>query len=307
MAKDKCIDIIDDAISLGLKEIIISGGEPLLWKGLMDVVTHSKKNKLHCSIYTTGICENLEKILYEMKIAGVDKLIFSLYSDNKAEHDRITRKTNSFCNTITAIKLAQSYNIQVELHFVALANNYKKLAGIVEILKNYGIKKISVLRFVPQGRGLLIKQFGSLNKIQNVELKNIIRDLRLKYKEIEIRTGSPFNVLQLNEQPKCMAAQDRLIVAPDLNIYPCDAFKQISSENISPGDDYSNLAKYSIKECWKKSKYFALVRNAIIAKKTEPCHSCANYDKCLSGCLAQKYLSYSSLNKNPDPACLKGA
>jgi radical SAM protein with 4Fe4S-binding SPASM domain len=305
MSTDKCIEIIDGALLLGLKEITFSGGEPLKWKGIIDVIIYSKSKGLICNIYTTGNCDNLDELMKKLKTICVDKLIFSLYSDNENEHNRITRKYDSFSNTIKAIKLAKLYNIQTELHFVALASNYKKLAGIAEMIQEYGIKQISVLRFVPQGRGLLIKNFNTLNRIQNLELKKMITDLRSKgYK---IRTGSPFNVLLLNKEPRCMAAQDRLIVAPDLNIYPCDAFKQITSEDIFPGDEYSNLEKHTIEECWEQSKYFELVRNSILNNPSEPCQSCRNNKMCLAGCLAQKYLYYLSLHKNPDPACLIGA
>lgn len=305
MSTEKCIEIIDGALSIGLKEITFSGGEPLAWKGIIDVIIHSKSKGLICNIYTTGNCDNLDEIMKELKIINVDKLIFSLYSDNENEHNRITRKSDSFNNTIKAIKLAKLHNIYTELHFVALASNYKKLCGIVELTQAYGVEQVSVLRFVPHGRGLLIKNFNTLNKVQNLELKKMITDLCNKgYK---IRTGSPFNVLLLNKDPKCMAAQDRLIVAPDLNIYPCDAFKQIASEDIFPGDEYSNLDKHTIDECWKQSKYFELVRNTILTAPSEPCYSCKNNKMCLAGCLAQKYLYYTSLHKNPDPACLIGA
>ena len=301
---EKCIEIIDDAVSIGVSEITFSGGEPLLWKYILNIVKYSKKKKLTCNIYTSGNCENIESIIKGLKAAKIDKLIFSLYSDNEKEHNRITRRNNSFNNTLNAIKLANSYNINIEIHFVALASNYKKLIGIAELAQIYNVKRISVLRFVPQGRGQLIKSYDTLNKTQNIELMKIIKDLR--YKNFDIRTGSPFNVLLLNKNPECKAAQDRLVIAPDLNIYPCDAFKQISSETISPGDKYSNLNKYSLDECWKKSKYFENIRNAIISTPSEPCLSCKSHNLCLSGCLAQKYLHYSSLNKNPDPACLKG-
>jgi len=302
MSLEKCIEIIDSALKVGVKEITFSGGEPLTWKGISEAIAHSKSKGLISNIYTTGNCENLDKLMKELKTVCIDKLIFSLYSNNENEHNRVTRKSDSFNNTIKAIKLAKLYNICTELHFVALASNYKKLADIVKMSKAYGIKQISVLRFVPQGRGLLISDYDTLDKAQNLELKKIITDLRdIGY---EIRTGSPFNVLFLNNNPKCMAAQDRLVVAPDLNIFPCDAFKHISCEIISSGDEYSNLCKYTIEDCWKRSKYFDLVRNAILTIPSEPCQSCKNNKMCLAGCLAQKYLYYSSLHKNPDPACL---
>lgn len=304
MSIEKCVEIINNASSMGMKEITFSGGEPLTWEGIIDVVAHSKSKGLISNIYTTGNCDNLEKLIKRLKDVCIDKLIFSLYSDNENEHNRITRKLDSFTNTINAIKLAKSYNIHTELHFVALASNYKKLMGIAKMAQIYGVKQISILRFVPQGRGLLIKDHDTLSKAQNLELKKMITDLRDN--GYEIRTGSPFNVLFLNNNPQCMAAQDRLIISPDLNIYPCDAFKQIPCESISPGDEYSNLNNYTIEECWKSSKYFQLVRNAILSSPSEPCQSCEKRKICLSGCLAQKYLYYSSLQKNPDPACLIG-
>ena len=304
MSLEKCIEIINGAISLGVKEISFSGGEPLTWKGITEVITHLKNTGLTTSIYSTGNCDNLSKLLKTLKSAGLDKLVFSLYSDIESEHARITRKSNSFSNTMKAIKLANSYNIFTEIHFVALASNYKKLIDIVKLAQVNDVKRVSVLRFVPQGRGLLIGN-NILNKKQNLELKKIITDIRKT--EFDIRTGSPFNVLYLNNNPKCMAAQDRLIVAPNLNIYPCDAFKQIPYENFFSDDEYSNLNKHTIDECWEKSKYFEIVRDVILTTPSEPCKSCKNYGVCSAGCLAQKYLFHSSLKKNPDPACLLGA
>jgi MoaA/NifB/PqqE/SkfB family radical SAM enzyme len=229
MSLEKCIEIINGAISLGVKEITFSGGEPLTWKGIIEVVAHSKNMGLTTNIYTSGNYNNLDRLMKELKSAGLDKLIFSLYSDNENEHNRVTRRANSFTNTMEAIMLANSYNIFTEIHFVALARNYKKLIGIAALAQANEIKQVSILRFVPQGRGLLISNNDTLNKIQNLELKKIVMDLRNE--GFKIRTGSPFNVLLLNNNPKCMAAQDRLIVDPNLNIYPCDAFKQIPSES----------------------------------------------------------------------------
>ena len=302
MSTEKCVEIINDALSIGVKEITFSGGEPLTWQGILEVVSYSKKIGLKVNIYTSGNSDNIKNIITKLAWFDTDALIFSIYSDDEKEHNRVTRKNSSFINTLEAIKLAQFYEIHTELHFVALASNFMKLENIAELARVNGVKRISVLRFVPQGRGLLISNHDTLNKSQNIELKKMIEYLRVK--GFDIRTGSPFNVLFLNEKPKCMAAQDRLIVASDLNIYPCDAFKQIMCETISPGDEYSNLENHCLTDCWKQSNYFELVRNAILSTPSEPCLSCKNHGLCLSGCLAQKYLYHSSLHKNPDPACL---
>ena len=43
--------------------------------------------------------------------------------------------------------------IQTEFHFIPFPYNYHKLAQLVAFAKEMLINKISVLRFVPQGRG----------------------------------------------------------------------------------------------------------------------------------------------------------
>ena len=302
MSLEKCIEIIGDAVSIGVNKVSFTGGEPLTWYGITEVIAFSNKMGLTTTVYTSGNCNNFSALLDELSAVGLNKLIFSVFSDSEEEHNRITRRANSFNNTIQSMSLTRMHNIHSEIHFVALASNYMKLPQIAEMAQEYGVERVSVLRFVPQGRGRLISAYDTLSKAQNLELKRIITDLRED--GYDIRTGSPLNVLLLNDNPKCMAAQNRLTVTPDLCIYPCDAFKKISSDSIAEGDVFSKLDKYGIVECWEKSEYLRLVRNAVFAQPSEPCKSCKSHNKCLSGCLAQKYLHHSSLDKNPDPACL---
>ena len=138
--------------------------------------------------------------------------------------------------------------------------------------------------------------------MQNFELKRIIESLRKK--GYIIRTGSPFNFLLLNNQPACCSGINRLIIGPDLSIFPCDAFKQIKAEEIVHTIEFSSLESYSLKECWDKSPYLGVIRNYLTTDFSEPCKSCINIKKCLSGCLAQKFITYGDLKKIPDPFCI---
>lgn len=304
MDKGRCISILEEAIKMGVSRVAFSGGEPLIWEGLEDAVGYCHLNDIETTIYTSGNCENIEERFEKIAEKGLDKAVFSLYSSEELEHIRITRKKDSYQATIKAIQIARKNGIIVELHFVAMKANYMRLSQVVKLGKTIGVERVSVLRFVPQGRGKIISGQGVLSKQQNNELRENIINLRKD--GYDIRTGSPWNVLWLNDNPMCMAAQDRMIVAPNLRVYPCDAFKQVEFEEISPNDHYSIIENETLEECWEKSAYFNKIREKQSTLPSRPCLNCDKYNNCKSGCLAQKYLFYGNLDQNPDPICIRG-
>jgi len=304
ISKEKCIQLIDEASELGVKSIVISGGEPLIWTHIREVVDYISRKNIIAVVYTSGnvFVGSAKKLLSELVQLGLRRIAFSVYSNVAAEHNKITRKANSFKNTIDAIKSAVSLGIDTEIHFVAMANNYRKIPALVELAKTLNVGRVSILRFVPQGRGAIIKEKETLNKAQHLELKKIIETIRDT--GFEIRTGSPFNFLHVNKNPKCLAGQDRLIITPDLRIYPCDAFKHITAESLVNDITTSDLGLCSLSECWKDSEYLKLVRNHIACQ--QKCLSCVKFDCCNSGCLAQKILHYEKVVDDKDPACILG-
>ncbi len=304
MDKGRCISILEEAIKMGVSRVAFSGGEPLIWDGLEDAIGYCRLNDIETTIYTSGNCENIEEKFEKLAEKGLNKAVFSLYSSEELEHIRITRKKDSYKATIESIKVARKNRIIAELHFVAMKSNYKRLTQVIELGKTIGIERVSVLRFVPQGRGKILSSQEVLSKQQNNELRENI--ITLRKAGYNIRTGSPWNVLWLNDNPMCMAAQDRMIVAPNLRVYPCDAFKQVEFEEIAPNDQYSIIENETLEECWKKSGYFNKIREKQSDLPSIPCVNCDKYNNCKSGCLAQKYLFYGNLDQNPDPICIRG-
>ena len=298
---DRCFRIIDEGAKLGVKKIAFSGGEPLGFGLIEDIIDRAAKKKLEVSVYTSGNIDHFEKIISNLYRLGLSKAIFSLYSKDAYQHEAVSQTPNSFSATISAIKYANKIGLSTELHFVPLSSNYKELQPLAFFGKELGTNSISVLRFVPQGRG---KEIASqkLSKEQNKLLKKSIEELREKgYK---IRTGSPYNFLLLNNQPQCCAGIDRMTILPDLRIYPCDAFKRIPAENLVGTDEYSRLDKCSLQECWQRSPYLNAVRDYLMSPFPEGCCTCSSIDSCLSGCLAQKVIANGNMKKCADPDCL---
>jgi radical SAM protein with 4Fe4S-binding SPASM domain len=300
MSVDDCIKIIKGASKLNAEEISFSGGEPFCWDGLNQCILIANDLNIKTVVYTSGNIENFDKKCSRLFGSGLKEVVFSLYSDEPLKHDRITRRNNSFDRTMKAITNAKDIGLIVKIHFVVMKSNYQCLENIIKLCETCGVDTLSILRFVPQGRGKILYS-AVMSKEDYFILKNII--MRNRNSKMNIRIGSPFNFLMLNENPICPSGVDRLIISPDLNISPCDAFKGYSFSDFFPDDKFSNLRNKSLQECWEKSEYLNFIRSKI-DEYGEKCTNCPSFSICKSGCLAQKRILYGDFSRGPDPSCL---
>jgi len=303
MSRDDCVRILAEAAKMGARDVAFSGGEPLLWPHVFDVVEAAAEHGLKVTLYTSGCADDFQKKAKRLRELGTSRFIFSMFGATATSHERVTRKAGSFEHTQSAMRYALSVGLTTELHFVPMAGNYSELADVAQLARELGASRVSVLRLVPQGRAALVRD-RTLSRVQNLELRRAIQALRAKHGHDFVRTGSPYNFLMLNDSPACFAAIDRLIIGPDLRLYPCDAFKRIGAVELVETEEWSCLACASLPDCWSKSPYLEAVRTYLTTDFEDPCASCKLLEKCVSGCLAQKTIAYGTLAKKPDPDCL---
>jgi radical SAM protein with 4Fe4S-binding SPASM domain len=305
--------VVDQAAGLGVESIVFSGGEPLLWPWLDDAVSACASRGLNCSLYSTGINMTGDggQVILNLGNRGLRKVIFSLYSPYEAHHEAITRQVGSFGKTMTAMRTTGNGAIEREVHFVPLKRNHAHLQQLVELAIDVGVRRISILRFVPQGRGVALKRgHEMLTREETADLRALVLRCREDY-DVDIRLGSPYNIMMLNTDVACIAAWRTLCIGPNGNVYPCDAFKNVEPCDIGLEDPYNNVLLHSLRECWERSTYLEAIRRYLTTRFDEPCANCEALEQCKSGCLAQKALEQESIAhgdiaKRPDPLCLKG-
>jgi pyrroloquinoline quinone biosynthesis protein E len=300
MSDVDCTRILQQAAHMGVEELAFSGGEPLLWKNLADAVAVAAEHRLRVLLYTSGNAPRAGWLLKQLKLAGLAGVTFSVFGADADHHERVTKVPGSFVRTIGVIEECHRLGLPVELHFVPMADNYLQLRSVAQMGSRLGVSRVSVLRLVPQGRGAMGPD-RQLSHEQNRILRRTICQLRDA--NYDIRTGSPYNILMLNDNPHCRSAVDRLTVGPDLRIFPCDAFKHISPSDLGVAQEYCSLKEHSLAECWQKSPYLAAVREYLRTPQGGTCSGCSSVNKCLSGCMAQKFHAYGALVKTPDPMC----
>jgi len=301
--------LVKEFLDLDGKQIEISGGEPIEHPNIFDILRLMHIKHISPSVYTTGIrmVDNVLKpidIVMAKKLSEyVRSLVFSIQGGDAEIHDSFTRMPGSFEATISAIKACKEAGIDnIFVHFVPTQLNYRSLPSLVSLLQKIKVGRVSLLRFVPHGRG-----YGSslaLNSSQNFELRNMIE--LISKKQVTVRLGTPYSIFQIEGIPYCHAGLDRMLVAPDGTAYPCDAYKGYAF----PGDEYNNVYTVGLKKVWTKSKFFIIARRFTKRVPTQ-CKGCEFEDTCHGGCPAQRAFAYSIGNPDKldafhaDPGCLQ--
>ncbi len=291
--------ILKEASHLSIQTVSFSGGEPLLWPELGNAVNLCLSLGIRVRIYTNGTTNEASSFFNNIQSKNIS-VIFSLHGFEDT-HDRITAVPGSFQKTLATLRDTLDFGFHPEIHFVPMQLNYNEIIDFAFFLNSIGVKKISALRFVPHGRGKYANRLA-LSNSQHVKFRNFL--LYLKQRNIHIRTGSPFNILLLNDQPTCTTGTDKLIISPDFRVYPCDAFKQIQPQDLNITDSFSSLVNHSLQDCWNNSSYLNFVRKLSAENSPQECLSCAKYSLCRSGCLAQKFLFSNRFDDQKDPGCL---
>src|SRR5680860_219709 len=88
---EEIVEIIEEAVNLGVTKVRITGGEPLVREGIVDFIRHLRKiNKLeNISLTTNGFF--LPEYAEKLKDAGLNRVNISLDSLQEEKYTKITR------------------------------------------------------------------------------------------------------------------------------------------------------------------------------------------------------------------------
>ena len=122
---DKVYELIDDFEELGGSTIELSGGEPLAYEHILDVVKYIKTKEIQIHLFTCCYLPN-DTINWKV-IELVDRIYVNLQAPNAELHDYLTRSVGSFNRVIKFIKKCKSIGKWVGTHFIPLPHNINEI------------------------------------------------------------------------------------------------------------------------------------------------------------------------------------
>jgi MoaA/NifB/PqqE/SkfB family radical SAM enzyme len=137
-----------DSISWFRPYLMLTGGEPLLYQGIEEVVRHASSRGLFVGMITNGMVAGEEKIR-ELVDAGLNFVNVSIDSPEKEIHNEIRNNESSFDRCIKAldnirkVKGGRLFPI-VTVNLTVSNYNYENLRGIVELIDDAGVRILQI-------------------------------------------------------------------------------------------------------------------------------------------------------------------
>ncbi len=295
------LKIINEAKLMGANTIIFTGGEPLMYDKLPELVKLTSKLRMESIIYTFAYRtdENLNKYRELIKL-GLNKIIYSLADSLSNKEDISIYNRTEFFDSVF-----ENNNARLGFHYTVSKDSLYKLESVVtETIESFKNKsyfdRVSLLRFVPHGKGI---SDMDLSTEELLAVKNFYLNVNDKNK---IRLGTPWNILGIKNTP-CIIADEIMIIGFDGIAYPCDSIKYFTKLGIS-----GNIKENSLMEMYN-SEYFTNIRKF---STDNSCHNCSQYPICKSGCIGQKIIANYTKSDNKvltlkrciqekDPKCMR--
>lgn len=169
--------LADEADELGMYEILIEGGEPLVCKDLYDMIGIFGEDRFYIEMTSNGYLLTQE-VAHKLKQAGMSRVSISLDSTKSEIHDEYRGVKGAYEHALKALENVQNADMQPSVNF--LVGHYNIHSGEVEEIAEFCQKHnyhFSIVLATPTGNWK-----GRFDVMLTPEDTAYLEGLRQKYK-----------------------------------------------------------------------------------------------------------------------------
>ena len=285
--------VFTQARALGVLQLGLSGGEPLVRKDLEELAAHARGLGLYTTLVTSGL--GLTRARAErLRDAGLEHIQISIQDSDDASAERIAG-VSSVKQKRAAIALVRELGFAFSINVVLHRANLDRLESIIDLAAELGADRLELANTQYYGWGLENRAALMPTRAQ-LERAHAIAERKIR--QYKGRMQMLYVLPDYYEKyPKaCYGGWGRvyLVVAPDGKVLPCHGATQIS------GLDFPNARDRSLDWIWQESPLFNAFRGDAWMK--EPCRTCEHKARDFGGCRCQAF-ALTGDAANPDPVC----
>jgi radical SAM protein with 4Fe4S-binding SPASM domain len=303
LSTEGCFRVIDEIIAFAPECItILTGGEPLLRRDILEIIRYGQKRDLWMVVGTNGvrISETLAALL---KKEGVRGLALSLDALRPEVHDRFRMIQGAWENTVEGARILSGQDLPFIVQTTVGRHNIHELEEIAEFAHREMQARVWNLYFlVPTGRGQFTSDLtqdeydavlARLFTIQKIFKSKMLVNAKCAPHYVrtlfENEPDSPFLKTFVGGAGGCPAGTQYLGIRPNGDVTPCPYLPQFGG----------NLKDSSLSDIWSDSELFASIRDR--ERLGGRCGECELSSYC-GGCRARAF-GITGDYMSEDPLC----
>jgi PqqA peptide cyclase len=285
--------VFSEARRLGVLQLGLSGGEPLLRKDLEDLADSARRQGLYSTLVTSGL--GLTRSRAErLKAAGLEHIQISIQDSDPEMAERIAG-VRSVRHKQAAAALVRELGFAFTINVVLHRANLDRISEIIDMAAGLGADRIELANTQYYGWGLQNRAALMPSREQVERSRETAERAIQKYRgQMQVTYVLPD---YYEAYPKaCYSGWGKvyLVITPNGFVLPCHGATQITSLT------FDNVRAHSLEWIWKESQAFQIFRGDSWMK--EPCRSCPRKAVDFGGCRCQAFALTGDAT-NTDPVC----
>jgi pyrroloquinoline quinone biosynthesis protein E len=284
--------VLAEAHELGVLQVHLSGGEPLLRRDLVEIVGAAHKLALYTNLITSALGLSRRRA-ERLRAAGLDHIQVSIQADEAILSDEIAG-TPSFNRKIEAARLVKDMGWPLTLNVVLHRRNIDRVAAVLRVAEELQADRIELANTQYYGWAWRNRAGLLPSKAQVERAEEVVRAARE-------RLAGRMEVIYVlpdyySRYPKpCMGGwgKRQLTVAPNGDVLPCPAAHSLPLPRASVRED-------SLARIWTQSALFQSFRGT--DWMGDLCRSCERREIDFGGCRCQAFQLTGDAART-DPVC----
>ncbi len=286
--------VFTQARELGVLQLGLSGGEPLVRKDLEELAIHARGLGLYTTLVTSGL--GLTRVRAErLREAGLEHIQISIQDADPEVAEKIAGVSSVKQKQAAAAivkELGFAFSINVVLHRA----NLDRIGAIIDRAAELGADRLELANTQYYGWAIENRAMLMPTREQLARAQATAEDAMRRYKgKMQILFVLPD---YFEKYPKpCYGGWGKLylVVAPDGKVLPCHGATQITTLTFDSARDRS------LEWIWHESAAFTAFRGDDWMR--EPCRSCPRKTVDFGGCRCQAF-ALTGAAENTDPVCV---
>jgi AdoMet-dependent heme synthase len=300
-----CFRVIDEIASFAPECVtILTGGEPLLRRDILEIVKRAAERELWVVVGTNGV-KISENVARRLKEAGARGLSLSLDALDPDRHDGFRRVRGAWRNTVEGAEILNRTGLPFIVQTTAGSHNLGELEAIADFAHDRLAAKVWNLYFlVPTGRGQFVSDItpaqydevlASLYRIQKKYSGRMLVNAKCAphYIKTVLANASEETDPKIRTYSGgaggCPAGTHYMGIRPNGDVTPCPYLPVFAG----------SLRNASLKDLWTSSELFSDIRRR--SELGGRCGPCEMNGHC-GGCRARAYGMTGDL-MSEDPLC----